>query len=246
MDGKIDIFTIMFLVLAVVIILKLRSVLGRRTEDDEARIDRKRERALERAQASAKNGTNDKVVALPRRDRPEQAGESTVAASMAAEERVRTFAGGDSNLEEGLLSIVRADRSFEPDGFVKGARQAYEMIVTAFAEGNRKALRALLSKEVFDGFSGAISDREARGEIIDQSFVGINKADLLEAELKNGTAHVTIKFVSELISATRDKAGTVISGDAKKIKEVVDIWTFAREVASRDPNWRLIATQAPN
>ena len=245
MDGKIDIFTIMFLVLAVVIILKLRSVLGRRTSDDEARIDRNRQRALERAQASTKNGAADKVVALPRRDRPEQAAE-TATASAAAEERVRGFAGGDRNLEEGLLSIVRADRNFDPDGFLKGARQAYEMIVTAFAEGNRKALRSLLSKEVFDGFAGAISDREARGEIIDQSFVGINKADLLEAELKNGTAHVTVKFVSELISATRDRAGAVISGDTKKIKEVVDIWTFAREVASRDPNWRLIATQAPS
>ena len=247
MDGKIDIFTIMFLVLAVVIILKLRSVLGRRTGDDEARIDRNRQRALERAQAAGKNGTaNDKVVALPRRDRPDQAGEATAAASAAAEERVRAFAGGDGNLEDGLLSIVRADRGFDPEGFLKGARQAYEMIVTAFAEGNRKALRTLLSKEVFDGFAGAISDREARGEIIDQSFVGINKADLLEAELKNGTAHVTVKFVSELISATRDRAGAVISGDTKKIKEVVDIWTFAREVASRDPNWRLIATQAPS
>jgi len=244
MDGKIDIFTIMFLVLAVVIILKLRSVLGRRTSDDEARIDRKA--ALERARASAKNGANDKVVALPRRDRPEQGGEAAPAVNAATEERVRTFAAGDRNLEEGLISIVRADRSFEPDGFLKGARQAYEMIVTAFAEGNRKALRSLLSKEVFDGFAGAISDREARGEIIDQSFVGINKADILEAELKNGTAHVTVKFVSELISATRDRAGAVISGDTKKIKEVVDIWTFAREVASRDPNWRLIATQAPS
>ncbi len=250
MDGKIDIFTIMFLVLAVVIILKLRSVLGRRTGDDEARIDRNRQRALERAQAAGKNGAaNDKVVALPRRDRPDQAGETTAAATAAAaaaEERVRAFAGGDGNLEDGLLSIVRADRSFDPEGFLKGARQAYEMIVTAFAEGNRKALRTLLSKEVFDGFAGAISDREARGEIIDQSFVGINKADLLEAELKNGTAHVTVKFVSELISATRDRAGAVIYGDTKKIKEVVDIWTFAREVASRDPNWRLIATQAPS
>ncbi len=244
MDGKIDIFTIMFLVLAVVIILKLRSVLGRRTTDDEARIDRNR--ALERARAAGKGAGNDKVVAMPRRDRPEQTGEATAAASAAAEEKVRTFAAGDSNLADGLLSIYRADGSFEPDGFVKGARQAYEMIVTAFAEGNRKALRSLLSKEVFDGFAGAISDREARGEIIDQSFVGINKADMLEAELKNGTAQVTIKFVSELISATRDRAGAVISGDTKKIKEVVDIWTFAREVASRDPNWRLIATQAPN
>lgn len=244
MDGKIDIFTIMFLVLAVVIILKLRSVLGRRTSDDEARIDRNR--ALERARAAGKAGSNDKVVAMPRRERPDQPSEATAAASAAEEERVRAFAAGDQSLAEGLLSIFRADNSFDPDGFVKGARQAYEMIVTAFAEGNRKALRNLLSKEVFDGFAGAISDREARGEIIDQSFVGINKADLLEAELKNGTAQVTVKFVSELISATRDRAGAVISGDTKKIKEVVDIWTFAREVASRDPNWRLIATQAPN
>ena len=243
MDGKIDIFTIMFLVLAVVIILKLRSVLGRRTTDDEARIDRNR--ALERSRGAGKSTGGDKVVALPRRDRPEQGGE-TAAATAAAEERVRTFAAGDRSLEDGLLSIFRADNGFEPDGFLKGARQAYEMIVTAFAEGNRKALRSLLSKEVFDGFAGAISDREARGEIIDQRFVGINKADLLEAELKNGTAQVTVKFVSELISATRDRAGAVISGDTKKIKEVVDIWTFAREVASRDPNWRLIATQAPN
>ncbi len=246
MDGKIDIFTIMFLVLAVVIILKLRSVLGRRTSDDEARIDRNRQRQLERAQAAAKSGTGDKVVALPRRERPEQAGEVPASAPSAAEERLRTLASGDNSLEEGLLSILHADRSFDADGFVRGARQAYEMIVTAFAEGNRKALKSLLSKEVFDGFAGAISDREARGEIIDQSFVGINKADIVEAELKNGTAQVTIKFVSELISATRDRAGTVIAGDTKKIKEVVDIWTFAREVASRDPNWRLIATQAPS
>lgn len=244
MDGKIDIFTIMFLVLAVVIILKLRSVLGRRTTDDEARIDRNR--ALERARAAGKTGPNDKVVAMPRRERSDQPGEATASASAAEEERVRGFAGGDQSLADGLLAIFRADHGFDPDGFVKGARQAYEMIVTAFAEGNRKALRNLLSKEVFDGFAGAISDREARGEIIDQSFVGINKADLLEAELKNGTAQVTVKFVSELISATRDRAGAVISGDTKKIKEVVDIWTFAREVASRDPNWRLIATQAPN
>jgi predicted lipid-binding transport protein (Tim44 family) len=244
MDGKIDIFTIMFLVLAVVIILKLRSVLGRRTTDDEARIDRNR--ALERARAAGKTGPNDKVVAMPRRERADQPGEATTTASAAEEERVRGFAGADQGLADGLLAIFRADHGFDPDSFVKGARQAYEMIVTAFAEGNRKALRNLLSKEVFDGFAGAISDREARGEIIDQSFVGINKADLLEAELKNGTAQVTVKFVSELISATRDRAGAVISGDTKKIKEVVDIWTFAREVASRDPNWRLIATQAPN
>ena len=130
--------------------------------------------------------------------------------------------------------------------FLKGARAAYEIIVTAFAEGNRKTLKDLLSREVYDGFAGAISERESRGEQIDQSFVGIKSADIVEAELKNGMAQVTVKFVSELISATRDKAGEVIAGDPKRIKEVTDIWTFAREVASRDPNWKLIATQAAN
>lgn len=245
MDGKIDIFTILFLVIAVVIILKLRSVLGRKTGDEEARIERYR--AQERARAAAAQAGADKVVSLPRRDRPERQGETQVAPSAAdVEARVRAFAASDPVLAEGLVAIHRADQSFDPEAFLKGARQAYEMIVTAFAEGNRKILRNLLSREVFDGFASAISDRESRGEQIDQSFVGINRADVLEAELKGGLAHVTVKFVSELISATRDRAGVVVAGDPKRIKEVIDIWTFARDVTSRDPNWKLVATQAPN
>ena len=162
------------------------------------------------------------------------------------EERVKGLAAGNTGLAKGLVDIVRADLSFDPDQFLKGAKAAYEIIVTAFAEGNRKTLKDLLSRDVYDGFSGAIGDRESRNEQIDQSFVGIKSADIVEAELKNGMAQLTIKFVSELISATRDKAGEVIAGDPKRIKEVTDIWTFAREVASRNPNWRLIATQAAN
>jgi predicted lipid-binding transport protein (Tim44 family) len=103
-----------------------------------------------------------------------------------------------------------------------------------------------LSRDVHDGFAAAIAEREARGEQVDQSFVGIKAANIVEAELKGGVAQVTVKFVSELISATRDRAGEVIAGDPKRIKEVTDIWTFAREVASRNPNWKLIATQAAN
>ena len=163
-----------------------------------------------------------------------------------AETRVKSFAAGNSNLERALLEILQADGSFDPEHFVRGAKQAYEMIVTAFAEGNRKILKDLLSREVYDGFVSAITDRENRGEQIDQSFVGINRADIIEAELKNGWAQLTVKFLSQLISATRDRAGQVISGDPQRIKEVTDIWTFAREVGSRNPNWRLIATQAAN
>lgn len=238
MSANFDIFTLVFLVLAVVIILKLRSVLGKRSDEDDNRVERIR--AEQRARAA-----QDKVVALPRRDRPAGPVEAPATQSVAdVEAKVRTFAAGNETLADGLLAIHRADRSFEPDAFVKGARQAYEMIVTAFAEGNRKVLKPLLNREVFDGFSNAITEREARGEQIDQSFVGINKAEIVEAELKKSTANISVRFVSELFTATRDKAGNIIAGDPNRHREVIDIWTFARDAGSRDPNWKLIATQA--
>jgi predicted lipid-binding transport protein (Tim44 family) len=248
MDGRIDVTTLLFLVLAVVVFLKLRSVLGRRTGQEQTRY----ERYKAQREASQRNGKlpgQDKVVTLPRRDRDDVEARPALAetqARVAVEERAKGLAGENTHIAKGLVDIVRTDATFDPDHFLTGARAAYEIIVTAFAEGNRKTLKSLLSKDVYEGFAGAITEREGRGELIDQSFVGIKSAEIVEAELKNDMAQLTIKFVSELISATRDKAGEVISGDPKRIKEVTDIWTFAREVASRDPNWKLIATQAAN
>ena len=129
-----------------------------------------------------------------------------------AEERIRTFAAADPTVTKGMLDILKLDPAFDPEHFLAGAKSAYEMIVTAFAEGNRKALKGLLNRDVFEGFSTAIADRESRGEQIDQSFVGIKSADIVEAELKNGMAQVTVKFVSELISVTRDADGDVVEG----------------------------------
>jgi predicted lipid-binding transport protein (Tim44 family) len=125
------------------------------------------------------------------------------------------------------------------------------MIVTAFAEGNRKILRDLLSSDVFESFSRAIQERESRGEQIDQSFVGINKSDIPEAEVSaKGLASITVRFVSQLITATRDKTGRIIEGDQSRIKEVTDIWTFVRDISTRDAlrnlNWKLVGTQSPN
>jgi predicted lipid-binding transport protein (Tim44 family) len=247
MDGRIDVSTLLFLVLAVVIFLKLRSVLGRRTGHEQTRFERYKAQQ-EASQRNGKLAGKDKVVTLPRREReevePRAGAEPQVRADV--EERVKGLAAGNVGIANGLVEIVRADATFDPDTFLKGARGAYEIIVTAFAEGNRKTLKGLLGRDVYDGFAGAIADREGRGEQVDQSFVGIKAADIVEAELKNGMAQVTVKFVSELISATRDRGGEVIGGDPKRIKEVTDIWTFAREVDSRDPNWKLIATQAAN
>jgi predicted lipid-binding transport protein (Tim44 family) len=245
--GGIDVLTLVFLAVAVAIFLKLRSVLGRRTGHEQTRF----ERYKAQQEARQRNGElvgQDKIVTLPRREREEdQAAPAAVQQTRAdGEQRVRAYAAGNSEVSQGLVEIYRADSSFDPDHFVQGAKAAYEIIVTAFAEGNRKTLKNLLNSEVYDGFNGAIAERERRGEQIDQSFVGIKSADLVEAELKGGIAHLTVKFVSELISATRDRAGVVINGDPKRIREVTDIWTFARDAASRDPNWKLIATQAAN
>jgi predicted lipid-binding transport protein (Tim44 family) len=248
MDGRIDLSTLLFLVLAVVVFLKLRSVLGRRTGHEQARYERYKAQQ-EATQRNGKLPGQDKVVTLPRRERDETLEPRPAADQQARtdlEERVKGMAAGNAGIAKGLVDIVRADQSFDPDAFLKGARAAYELIVTAFAEGNRKTLKNLLSRDVYDGFAGAISDRESRGEQVDQSFVGIKAADIVEAELKASMAHLTIKFVSELISATRDRGGEVIAGDPKRIKEVTDIWTFARDVTARDPNWKLIATQAAN
>jgi predicted lipid-binding transport protein (Tim44 family) len=230
-----------------VIFLKLRSVLGRRTGHEQSRFERYKAQQ-ETSQRNGKLAGQDKVVTLPRRER-EDADVRPAAERQAeadGEQRVKEYAAGNGEITKGLIDIVRTDAAFDPSHFLQGARVAYEIIVTAFAEGNRRTLKDLLGPEVYEGFSAAIADREARGEQIDQSFVGIKSADLVEAELKGGIAQLTVKFVSELISATRDRGGEVISGDPKRIREVTDIWTFAREAVSRNPNWKLVATQAAN
>lgn len=251
MNGTIDLFTLLALIAAIVAIFKLRSVLGRRTSDDDARLEQRSRRQAEEQRAAAARAS-DKVVTLPRREREEPAPEPVATGASVAEKeaRISGFASGDEGIRQGLLEISRTDPNFDPEQFVSGAKRAYEMIVTAFAEGNLKTLRDLLNKDVYDGFAGAISDREGRGEQVDQSFVGISKADILEADLKGGKASITIRFVSQLISAIRDKAGDVLSGDPSRVKDVTDIWTFSRDIstarARQSPNWTLVSTQSPN
>ncbi|TIU21976.1 MAG: Tim44/TimA family putative adaptor protein, partial [Mesorhizobium sp.] len=156
---------------------------------------------------------------------------------------IDAFAKPDSDLNKGLRTIKDNDPSFDPKTFVDGAKMAYEMIVMAFADGDRKTLKNLLSREVYDSFAAAIGEREAKSEKIQSSFVGIDKVDVVAAEMKGSEAHITLRIVSELISATRDKVGAVIDGDPEKVAEVKDVWTFFRDTRSRDPNWKLVATE---
>jgi predicted lipid-binding transport protein (Tim44 family) len=154
------------------------------------------------------------------------------------------LAAPDSPVAAGLDAIAREDRTFDGKHFIAGARTAYEMIVTAYAEGDRRPLKNLLSRDVYDGFEAAIRDREARGETSESRFVSIDKSDITDADLRGKTAQVTIRFVSQLVSVTRDRNGAVIDGNPDKVTDVTDVWTFARDLSSRDPNWKLVATEA--
>jgi predicted lipid-binding transport protein (Tim44 family) len=233
MNGTFDILTLLFLVIAVVIFLRLRSVLGRRTGNERPRYD-----PYTAPEANGKS-VRDNVVTLPRGEPPRMNEELDTATFV---KQLKDIAVEGSEVAVKLQTIAQADRSFDPKHFLAGARAAYEMIVTAFAEGDRKSLKQLLSREVFDSFSAAIGEREKNGETVEFKFVGISSSDVIDAEIVGRMANITIKFVSDLITATRDRSGAVVDGDTTQIRDVTDIWTFARELASRDPNWRLVAT----
>jgi predicted lipid-binding transport protein (Tim44 family) len=232
-----DIYTIIFLALAVFIFLRLRSVLGQRTGRERPPYDPYSAREPVRSPAT------DKVVSLPQQPAEVAARPVEVAAAPPAD-RWKGLAETGSSIAAGLDAIVAADPTFDAKHFIAGARAAYEMIVTAFAEGDRRQLRGLLSREVYDGFDAAITEREGRGETAETRFVSLDDATITSAELRNKTAQITVRFVSKLISATRDRSGTVIEGNAERVTDVTDVWTFARDVSSRDPNWKVIATEA--
>jgi predicted lipid-binding transport protein (Tim44 family) len=232
-----DIYTIIFLALAVFIFFRLRSVLGQRTGRERPPYDPYAARDAVRSPAS------DKIVTLqPRATEPAPSRPAEPTPPPA--DRWKDVAETGSSVATGLDAIVGADPSFDAKHFVAGARAAYEMIVTAFAEGDRRQLRNLLSREVYDGFDAAISERERRGETAESRFVSIDGSTVTAAELRARTAQITIRFVSKLISVTRGRTGDVVDGNAEKVTDVTDVWTFAREVSSRDPNWKVVATEA--
>ena len=230
-----DIYTIIFLALAVFIFLRLRSVLGQRTGRERPPYD-----PYSSARDTIRPAPGDKVVALPGRA-PDTA---KPAEPVEPVDRWKGIAEPGSALAAGLDAIVREDKSFDAKHFLIGARAAYDMIVTAYAAGDSRQLKGLLGREVYEGFENAIKEREQRGETVETRFVSIDGADITAAEQRGKTAQITVRFRSQLISVTRAKDGAVIDGNPDKVTDVTDVWTFARDVSSRDPNWKLVATEA--
>src|SRR5438105_3959723 len=209
--------------LAGFIAFRLYSVLGRRTGNERTRDEQLR---MPDARTSPKPAAKDNVVALPERSASPGATGNTALVSRA------------------LLGIKLHDRSFHSDHFVSGARAAYEMIVTAFARGERDVLRPLLSEEVFETFERAIKEREAKKERVDFTFLSLKSARITAAELKGQTAEVTVAFNSQVMLAGYDPGGALIEGDANTPHDIVEYWTFARDTRSGNPNWSLVSTSA--
>ena len=211
------------------LVLRLRSVLGRRTGNERPP---PKEIASQRPADAHGDGN---VVELPDRGRRAEMGDADAPVI------------DESNpAAAGLTQIQIADRNFNPADFVGGARAAFEMIVHAFATGDTGTLRTLLSEEVFENFSAEIQSRIADKETLETTIIGIKSADIIDARLDGTDAFVEIKFVSEQVNVRRDTDGRVVEGDPNQITDIIDLWTFSRNLRSRDPNWKLVATREPN
>jgi predicted lipid-binding transport protein (Tim44 family) len=203
-----------------IILFRLYTVLGRRTGNEREAQERLRQIG------GASPARSDNVAALPDRSaaRPEQ-----------------QAASGDP-LARGLLDIKLADKSFETEHFLEGARQAYQMIVTAFASRDRDTLHPLVSDEVYSAFDAVMHGHEEHSESVSYTFEGFRNVRVVHAEMKGRTAEITVEFAAKFISATTDASGSVVDGDPRNTREVVDVWTFARDTRVSDPNWKLVAT----
>jgi predicted lipid-binding transport protein (Tim44 family) len=208
------------------IAFRLYTVLGRRTGHERSPEDPVRLPDGARPNPKAPPA-KDNVVTLP--ERGSQAGAG---------------AANSTPLSRALLDLKLHDRSFDTDRFLSGARVAYETVVTAFARGEREVLRPLLADDVYEAFDRAIKAREAKKERVDFTFLSLKSARITGAEMKGSMAEVTVTFESEIMLAGYDPSGVLIEGDAKTPHNVTEVWTFARETRSSDPNWTLVSTAA--
>jgi len=239
MDEFFDIPTVIVIVVAIFVLFRLRSVLGTRTGNERSPLQRAQQ---QQAQKPVPKPANDEKPALPRPVTSEAPVLDADRRALKIGAEIDQLSHGDGHVATGLKAIADADPTFSPKLFLEGAKQAYEMIVTAFATGDRKTLKNLLEKDVYDGFEKAIADREAAAKTIDFTFVGLPKIEISEAEIDRRDARLAVKFNAEVVQATKDKDGTIIEGDAVAVQQIADEWTFARSPKSRDPNWKLVAT----
>lgn len=248
MDQFLDLPTVIIIGVAIFVLYRLRSVLGTRTgnerpprrdirdSNDERQTSDERDNAREDARAPM----DDVVVPLrPEAMNDKVDSEDAERAQRKFEAELERLIPNDKNLQAELTQIGAADSSFTPKSFLNGASAAYEMVVTAFAAGDRGTLKSLLEKDVYEGFEEAIKLREGQNQTVDFTFVGLPNIAYVDAQMEGKIASITIRFDAEVVSATRDSEGNLVDGDAEKVVNIADEWTFSKNPKSRDPNWKL-------
>lgn len=215
------ILTLIFAAVAAFVLFKLRSVLGRREGHEQRPPD---------------------VFAEAERSTTAENGSDAVLPAPAQQNREAADVDPESPTAAGFRDIQAVDRHFDPDAFLEGARAAFDMIVEAFARGDRDALEPLLAPGVYASFEGAIAERERAGETLETTIVALNSVELTGAEMQGRDARVTVTFVSEQSNTVKDADGNLVDGDPAVVEKITDIWTFARDTRSRDPNWQLVET----
>ena len=212
--------------------LRLYSVLGKRADNGEESVQSRFDAQTGPAAAPQPR--------LPDRAAPE-AGQPANAA-VANVPRISELPAVVPLVERGLRDIIAADRRFDPQAFVDGARAAYRMILEAFWRGDSSELQQLCDGDVAQSFIAAIEARQAAGEIVENRLVRIEEISIVAASFAAPIARITLRFVADIAAVTRDAAGTVIAGSLNDAVEVRDVWTFSRNVTSADPDWLLDET----
>ncbi len=231
-DIKVTAELMIYAIIAAGLIFWLRSVLGTRNEDD-----------VNRPAPDLKLGEDGKIIGIGGCNSSGK-GEGTMAlVQELAKDSKGNMSISGSVAEQGLIDIIKTDKEFDVYVFLQAAQDAFAYIVESFAEGDRDTLKDLLGEDVYNAFDNAITAREDAGETMVSEIHAIKKSEIIEAALKGKNAFITVRFWADETSVTRDENNNIISGDPEKTTLMRDVWTFSRDLKSRDPRWLVIETR---
>ncbi len=221
-----------YALIAAGLVFWLRSILGTKNEDD-----------LERPAPKLELSEDGKIIGLGCSDTSKKADETIALVEELAKNSKGNMSIAGKLAEQGLVDIIKTDKEFDVYAFLQAAQDAFAYVVESFAEGDREALRDLLGDDVYAAFDNAITAREEAGETMISEIHAIKKSEIVEAALKGKNALITVRFWADETSVTRDEESNIIAGHPEKTTLMRDVWTFSRDLKSRDPRWLVIETR---
>ncbi len=221
-----------YALIAAGLIFWLRNILGTRNEED-----------LKHPAPKIELGDDGKIIGLGNHDSVKKSDEAVSLVRELVEKPKGNMSIANSSVEQGLIDIINIDKDFDVYAFLQAAQDAFVYIVESFAEGDRETLRDLLGDDVYTAFDNAITAREKAGETMVSEIHAIKKSEIIEAVLNGKNAFITVRFWADETSVTRDEDGNIIAGHPEKTTLMRDVWTFSRDLKSRDPRWLVVETR---